>query len=61
MAKYREIPCLHYVCKGQCKKGMEADHKGHCQHCGKYEPRARVQQVNKKKQSIRKEREKDLD
>ena len=35
---------------GECLKGREACHKGYCQHCGKYEPRAKVRQVNKKKQ-----------
>lgn len=61
MAKYRETPCLHYVCKGQCKKGMDADHKGHCQHCSKYEPRARARHLNKKKQTMQKEKSKVLE
>lgn len=42
MAKTRETPCKYYVCKGECKKGREADHNGYCQHCNKYYPRARV-------------------
>ena len=50
MAKFREIPCKYYVAMGECLKGREACHKGYCQHCGKYEPRAKVRQVNKKKQ-----------
>lgn len=50
MAKFREIPCKYYVAMGKCLKGREACHKGYCQHCGKYEPRAKVRQVNKKKQ-----------
>ncbi|HIS48619.1 MAG TPA: hypothetical protein IAB46_13910 [Candidatus Scybalocola faecigallinarum] len=50
MAKYREVPCKYYVALGQCQKGREAEHKGYCQHCGKYEPRAKVRSLNKKKQ-----------
>ena len=49
MAKYREVPCKYYVALGQCQKGREAEHKGYCQHCGKYEPRARVRRKKKKK------------
>ena len=54
MAKYREIPCKYYVALGQCTKGREACYKTYCQHCAKYEPRARVHQVNKKKQYLTK-------
>ena len=50
MAKYREIPCKYYEALGQCKKGREACQKTYCQHCDRYEPRARVRCVNKKKQ-----------
>ena len=49
MAKTRETPCKYYVCKGECKKGREADHNGYCQHCNKYYPRVRVRHINKKK------------
>lgn len=49
MAKYREIPCKYYIALGECKKGREACHKAYCQHCGKYEPRAKVRCINKKK------------
>lgn len=49
MAKYREIPCRFYLAFGMCKKGRAAEHKGYCQHCGKYEPRAKVKGRNKKK------------
>lgn len=49
MAKCREIPCKHYIALGQCRKGRDACHKSYCQHCGKYEPRAKVRCVNKKK------------
>ena len=49
MAKTRETPCKYYVCKGECKKGREADHNGYCQHCNKYYPRAKVRHINKNK------------
>ncbi len=49
MAKYRETPCKYYEALGQCSKGRNACHKTYCQHCGKYEPRARVRRINKKK------------
>ena len=41
MAKDRLTPCLYYVCKGECKKGRDAEHVGYCQHCDKYKPRAK--------------------
>lgn len=34
MARDRVEPCESYICKGQCKKGREADHNGYCQKCG---------------------------
>lgn len=50
MAKFREVPCKYYIALGQCQKGRVAEHKGYCQHCGKYEPRAKIRSINKKKQ-----------
>lgn len=47
--KYRETPCKYYICLGECKKGRAAEHKGYCQHCDKYYPRAKVRHINKKK------------
>lgn len=52
MSKYRETPCSFYVCLGQCKKGRDACHRGYCQRCDKYVPRARVRHLNKKKQLL---------
>lgn len=49
MAKDRQTPCKYYICAGSCTKGREAEHKGYCQHCGKYKPRAKVRHLNKKK------------
>lgn len=50
MAKYRETPCKYYLALGQCTKGHDACHRTYCQHCGKYEPRAKMRHINKKKQ-----------
>lgn len=54
MAKDRIEPCESYICKGQCKKGREADHNGYCQKCNKYRPRVRRRHLNKKKQELEK-------
>ena len=59
MAHYREIPCLFYVKHGECSKGRpDANHKGVCQKCKKYKPRAKVHLINKKKQYNEKQRSK---
>lgn len=55
MARYKEVPCKYYIAMGQCQKGREAEHRGYCQHCGKYEPRTKVKKLNKKKQYIEKQ------
>lgn len=34
--KDREIVCEHYVCKGNCKLGKNADFRGLCQTCPSY-------------------------
>lgn len=47
--KDRLIPCLYYICLGECKKGRVAKHNGYCQYCNQYEPRAKVKNLNKKK------------
>lgn len=54
MSKDRQTPCLYYVCEHECKKGREAEHKGYCQRCDKYKPRARVRHLNIKKQKLEK-------
>ena len=54
MAKDRLEPCESYICKGQCKKGRDADHSGYCQKCGKYRPRVRKRHINRKKQELEK-------
>ncbi len=60
MAHYRETPCKYYLAFGKCQKGRDACHTGYCQHCGKYEPRARIKHTNKKKQSLEKIRKKEF-
>lgn len=47
--KYREQPCIHYICKGKCFFGRKTDHKGRCQHCRTYKPRSKEVIPNKKK------------
>ena len=59
MAIYRETPCKFYLAAGQCIKGREAKHTGYCQRCDKYQPRAKVRAVNRKKQKLEKLRKKD--
>lgn len=54
MSKDRLTPCLYYVCEGTCEKGRESSHKNYCQTCEKYQPRARVKHVNKKKEKLEK-------
>ncbi|MCR5101659.1 MAG: hypothetical protein K6B41_09915 [Butyrivibrio sp.] len=60
MSKYRETPCKYYLAFNECQKGREACQAGYCQHCNKYEPRARVRHINKKKQYLEKIRKKDI-
>lgn len=52
MSRYRIEPCVNYVCKGNCYKGRIADHRGYCQKCNLYEPRARLKHKNLKKEKI---------
>lgn len=59
MAKDRETPCKSYICENECKKGRKAEYRGYCQRCDKYDPRAKVRHLNKKKQKLQKIREKE--
>lgn len=56
MAKFREVLCKYYICKGSCIKNKDAEYKGICQHCSKYEPRSSKKNKNKKKEYNEKER-----
>ena len=60
MARDRETPCKFYICAGECKKGRTAEHRGYCQKCKLYEPRARVEHLNKKKQKLDKLRREEM-
>ena len=59
MSKDREVPCIYYESHGTCKKGRDASHKGYCQKCDKYYPRAKIKQVNKKRVKLEKITKKD--
>lgn len=61
MAKYRETICMHYISKGSCAMNKDASHKGICQHCTKYKPRAKEKHENRKRRSVEKERSKIYD
>lgn len=50
MSKFKETICKHYICAGECELGKEAAHKGYCQHCTYYEPRANMKYKNRKKE-----------
>ena len=54
MAKDRLTPCKYYLAFWMCSKNREADYKGYCQKCAKYEPRARERHLNRKKQKLEK-------
>lgn len=60
MATYRETPCKFYLAYMQCQKGRKAEHRGYCQHCGKYVPRAKIRYVNRKKAYLDKIRKENL-
>ena len=54
MGKDRLEPCVHYVCKGECEIGRDADHKKYCQKCKQYKPRTYQKHINKKKRKLEK-------
>ena len=46
MSKFREAPCIYYNAHNDCEKGVkEADYKGKCQHCKKYQPRKGYKEI----------------
>ena len=59
MSKERVEICESYECVGKCQKGRYANHKGYCQKCDKYKPRARVKHLNMKKAKLDKIRKKE--
>ena len=54
MAKTKEIVCVHYICKGQCELGKDAEIYGICQTCGRYEkkPGAKPARSDTRKQRL---------
>lgn len=51
MAKDRIIPCVNYVCMGECILGRDAEHSGYCQKCNKYVPQKRaIEKINRRKE-----------
>lgn len=62
MSKDRLTPCKSYVCEDNpCKKEKIAKHKGLCQTCKGYEPRAHIKHQNRKKTELEKIRKKEWD
>lgn len=51
MGKYRDAPCIYYICYGECKKGFKAEHNTKCQKCEKYMARKGFKHINKKKEN----------
>ena len=66
MAKTREIVCVHYINKGNCDLGKNAEFYGLCQTCPQYRKRpgskpARVDNRKKKLDKIRRKEEKNYE
>ena len=60
MAKTREVVCLHYISKGNCDLGKNAEFYGLCQTCPSYKKKsgskpARVDNRKKKLDKILKQ------
>lgn len=60
MARDRETVCMHYIAAGQCRKGRKASHKGLCQTCDRYYPRARVRHRNRRTEGLEKIRNREF-
>lgn len=56
MAKTREIVCLHYISKGNCDLGKDAEFYGLCQTCPSYKkkPGAKPVRVDNRKKKLEK-------
>jgi len=61
MARTKEVPCLFYICVGECKKDRDAEHYGYCQRCNLYEPRVKKKRVNNKKRKLEILKKEDVD
>lgn len=51
MSKDRLAPCQFYICKGECKKGRNAEQNGICQTCQKYRGRKGYKDIGKVKRN----------
>lgn len=54
MSRDRITPCKFYISYGSCEKGRNAEMRGYCQTCDKYEPRAKIRHKNLKKSKLEK-------
>ena len=54
MGKTREIVCLHYISKGNCDLGKNAEFYGLCQTCSSYKkkPGAKPARVDNRKKKL---------
>ena len=54
MAKTREIVCVHYINKGNCDLGKDAEFYGLCQTCPSYrkKPGAKPARVDNRKRKL---------
>lgn len=61
MAKTREIVCIHYINKGNCDLGKEAEFYGLCQRCQKYKPKKGAQpaRTDTRRKKLERSRKKD--
>ena len=60
MSKDRQDVCKYYENEGNCSKGREGTMKNYCQRCDKYDPRARMKHLNKKKTELGKIKDKEF-
>ena len=56
MAKTREVVCLHYISKGNCDLGKNAEFYGLCQTCPSYKkkPGSKPARVDNRKKKLEK-------
>lgn len=56
MAHTREIVCVHYISKGNCDLGKDAEFYGLCQTCNKYskKPGAKPARTDTRKKKLKK-------
>lgn len=54
MARTREIVCIHYIHKGNCDLGKDAEFYGLCQTCSQYrkKPGAKPKRVDTRRKKL---------